>query len=267
MKNLQKSAVIYVRTATIDQTHTSNSVDTQINGCTKYALENNIDIVKVFLDIGRSVKNNTKSEQFEELLQFATTKSNEIDLVLVYQFDRWTRNVEQGLAAKAYLAKYGVELISATQTISPSPTGKFINVVLMAAAELDSTVKSKRVKDAMTEKYKSGDWMWAAPFGYTRTKKVVESEVKPKQEESELVQKIFSMAAEGISVEKITKHFTESDGLPKDVASPIAVERIISNPFYKGYMKSSLVPELVKGNYSPLVTVSLWEQANNNIRN
>jgi DNA invertase Pin-like site-specific DNA recombinase len=137
----------------------------------------------------------------------------------------------------------------------------------MATAELDNEIKSQRVRSAMTEKYKGGDWMWAAPFGYTRTKRVVESELKPNQNESELVKKIFSMAAEGVSVGKITKHFAESDGLPKDVASPIAVERIISNPFYKGYMKSSLVPELVKGNYSPLVTVSLWEQANNNIRN
>lgn len=255
MKKINKTAVIYARSATNEQ----SAIEMQIKSCQDYANENGIEVKKIFIEkvSYRDAYNQSSLKKTQKYLI-----EHKIDCLLVHRIDRISRNFEIVVAVEAFLAKKKIEFIRVSEMgTESSPSGKFIRTILLSTAQFDNEMKSQRVKDAMTEKFKSGDWMWAVPFGYTRTKRIFESEIQPKQNESDLVQKIFSMASEGALVEEI------ANKLPKDFASTISIKKIISNPFYKGYMKSSLVPELVEGNYSPLVTVSLWEKANNNIRN
>lgn len=261
MKKTNKTAVIYARSATNEK----SAIEMQIKSCQDYANKNGVEVKKVFIEKSSNreyIKHTSLQEAQEYLIE------NKVDYFLVHKFDRLSRNIDIALETEAFFAKNHIDLVAVSEIgIKPSVTGEFMKTILLSVAQLDMEMKSKRVKDAMTKRFKSGDWMWATPFGYTRTRSGVESEIKPKQDESELVRKIFSMAGEGASIEEIASQLYDFEGFPKDVMSRISIERIISNPFYKGYMKSSLVPELVKGNYSPLVTVSLWEQANNNIRN
>ena len=257
MNMTNKTAVIYVRTASIDQTHTSNSIDTQINGCMKYASENGINIARVFLDIGCSGKNNTKSSHFEELLQFVTTKSKRIDSVLVYQYDRWTRNIEQGLAAEAYLVKNGVELVSTNQKIESSPSGKFIKVVLMASLELDNEIKAARVRESMKMAYLNGKWVWRVPFGYVRNN---DSSISINKRHLSQIKEIFHLARCGFSLNDIAEALNKNS--KNKYFSTKLVKSIVKNPFYKGIMKSSFSKNLIPGKFAPIVSEEEWQKAN-----
>lgn len=261
MKNLKNGAVIYTRTASSDQNHTSNSIQTQIDSCLNYAKNNDLEVQKIITDIGVSGLHTKSRSSIKELLSYVQRNKN-IGTILVYKFDRLSRSPEEGLVAEAYLSRIGVKLTSVSDNLETTPTEKFIRVIMMAGAELDNDIKGQRVKDCMKAGFEAGNWMWKAPFGYIRKP---DKSIKIDKDNYWLIKRIFAEAGRGTSSLEIAGLVNDSFYVSDVKLSADSIEKIVKNPFYKGFMKSSFSSDLVKGNFKPIVTLKQWERANSKL--
>ena len=86
-----KNAGIYVRVSTEHQAQEGYSVAAQKNNLAKFAKDNNFNIYSVYSDEGISGKNIKDRPEVKRLIN--DIELGVIEVVLIYKFDRLTRNV------------------------------------------------------------------------------------------------------------------------------------------------------------------------------
>jgi Resolvase, N terminal domain len=110
-------AVIYVRTATRQQTQHGNSIPAQIDACRKYAEENGFDVTEVFADPGYSGIRLDRPA----LSQMRGLIAREpISAVVVSDLTRLTRSVTHYLILESEFAKKGTHVHCVVRAASSS---------------------------------------------------------------------------------------------------------------------------------------------------
>ena len=264
-------AIIYIRVSDQSQNE-NNSLETQLKACKIFAENDNYNVIEIFREEGASAKHIQTRPEMRRLLEFCTLKKNQIDAVIVYKMDRWTRNTEEGLIAMSLLAKYGVNVLPASEITEQSPIGKAIRTILMTVSELDNDLKGIRVQDNMKTMFRNGLWCWKPRLGYKRPYKTKEeNKGKPTiidEQYSEILKALFNKAAETtVSKDYLAKYI---NGLGfKQIygkeANGRLVGRIIGDTFYYGYMYAPKWKEYAWGKHKPLVDQNIWERANLNL--
>ena len=100
------NAVIYARFSSYGQRE--ESIEGQLAACHKYADENELAIVNEYIDRAASATND-KREQFQQMIFDAENEN--IDVVLVYQLDRFARNRFDAALYRKRLQENGVRLL------------------------------------------------------------------------------------------------------------------------------------------------------------
>ena len=130
-----KNAVIYARTATMDQAKCGYSIDCQIAECKKLAVDNGCTVTEVFVDAGES-GSNLERPAYKEMTEYC--ENNDIDVVIVWKLDRLTRNLRDYYTKIVpFLEKHGIKLLSATSNMND------INFLLSYKISLFKTRKKK----------------------------------------------------------------------------------------------------------------------------
>ncbi len=181
------------------------------------------------------------------MLEFACDRTNSIDLVIVYSFSRFFRNVGQYLHYKEQLKRAGVRLISTTQDIPEGPHGELMETILAAFDGHQSEVNAGVVRDMMMANAEDGYWNGSAPpFGYrTRVALVLRRKEKKileiADEEAAIVNLIFRLYLHGyegggpMGIKSITTHLNARGYRYRGKAFYTAsVERILKNEAYIG---------------------------------
>jgi DNA invertase Pin-like site-specific DNA recombinase len=87
MKKEIKTAVIYARYSSDNQSE--QSIDGQLRVCNEYAKNNDIIILDTYIDRAMTGTNDNRPD-FQRMIKDSSRK--EWDYVLVYKFDRFSRN-------------------------------------------------------------------------------------------------------------------------------------------------------------------------------
>ena len=103
-----KKVAFYGRYSSAIQTE--QSIEGQFHVCEKYAAENDLQIVRQYIDRAKSGTNDNRPE-FQRML--ADSASHTFEGVLVYKLDRFARNRYDSAIAKHKLRENGVRVISA----------------------------------------------------------------------------------------------------------------------------------------------------------
>ena len=107
------NAVIYARYSSTNQTE--NSIDGQIHECRKFADYHGYAIIGTYID---RAKSGTSVESRDEFLKMiADAKKQQFAYVIVYRFDRFTRNRYDSVIYKKELANSGVRVISTCENV------------------------------------------------------------------------------------------------------------------------------------------------------
>lgn len=260
-------AVIYIRVSDPSQIE-NNSLGTQLKACKSFAEASNLEVVEVFREEGFSAKHIHTRPEMRRMLKFCTSKKNNISRIIVYKMDRWTRNVEEGLAAMTVLAKFGVAVIPATETAEQSPMGKAMRTILMAFGELDNSIKSERVRDNMQTMFREGTWCWKCPVGYMRLGDSRDERrgqpVILNKPFARIIKLLFEKASTGYYTKKQLADYLNSLGF-KDFygkeATGKKVGEILGNTFYYGEMYAKKWNEYHWGKHEKLVDKEIWEKA------
>ena len=139
-----KTAVIYARYSSDNQSE--QSIEGQLRICEQYAKFNDILILDTYIDRAMTGTNDNRPD-FQRML--IDSEKKQWDYVLVYKFDRFSRDKFQTVTHKKKLKDNGVKVISAMENIPDSPEGIILESLLEAMSQYYSMELSQKVKRGM----------------------------------------------------------------------------------------------------------------------
>ena len=190
MEKRFKTAVIYARYSSDNQSE--QSIEGQLHVCEDYAINNDILILDTYIDRAMTGTNDNRPA-FQKMI--ADSKKKEWDFVLVYKFDRFSRNKFETLKHKTTLKENGVQLISATEYLPDTPERIIIESIFEGYAEYYSAELSQKVKRGMRETRSKGNFTGGTIiYGY----KVENKKVIIDEEQAEVVRFIYNQYSVGV---------------------------------------------------------------------
>lgn len=195
-----KTAVIYARYSSENQTE--QSIEGQMRVCEEYAKSNNILILNSYIDRAMTGTNDNRPA-FQKMMK--DSSNGEWDYVLVYKFDRFSRNKYETAMHKKTLKDNGVKLRSATEYLPDTPEAIIMESMFEGYAEYYSAELSQKVKRGMNETRLKGNFTGGfLIYGY----KIVDKKIYIDEEKAEVVRYIFKQFSLGIYVKDIIKELT-----------------------------------------------------------
>jgi len=251
-------AIIYCRVSSDEQVK-GYSLKIQEDACRKKCEQEGWEIEKVFIEEGESAKTKDRT-QLIKLSNFCCKNKNKIDFLVVYKLDRFSRSVDAHHLIKANLKRYGTSLVSATEQIDDSPTGKLSENVLASFAQFDNDVRAERTTSGMKERLKTGGWCWVAPLGY-RNVTTGDSKIISPDEKAPLIKRLFEEYATGLYTIKQVAQKTSRWGLRTKKGKklrPQAIAKLLVHKIYMGVAESKEWGIESQGNWKAIIEPELW---------
>lgn len=268
-----RTGACYIRVSTDDQTDLSP--DTQLSMLQQYAKQHDIILNKehIFIDEGISGRKSKNRPEFQRMIGMAKSNPKPFDVILVWKFSRFARNQEESIFYKSLLRKERkIDIISVSENIDDSPFGSLIERIIEWFDEYYSIRLGEEVKRSMTENAKRGIVQTGAPFGYI---KKANEPLQIYDPEAKWIRYIFRRFLEGSSYFGIAKEL-KANGIKTKAGNDFenrAVEYIINNPMYAGYVRWTPSGQtvgkriyndpdtiIVKGDHEPIITETTWKQ-------
>jgi len=102
-----KKALLYGRSAT-DDSQSRSSLEQQEYKLRQYCLEENIQVIEFYGDICSG--SNFQRPQWKHMMEYVKDHPSVVELILFVDFNRFSRNVDEGICMKGLLGSIGVEL-------------------------------------------------------------------------------------------------------------------------------------------------------------
>ena len=228
-----KTAVIYARYSSDNQTE--QSIEGQLRVCEQYAKNNDIIILKTYIDRAMTGTNDNRPD-FQQMIKDSASK--EWQNIIVYKLDRFSRNKYETAKYKKILKDNGIKLISAMENIPDTPEGIILESLLEGMAEYYSAELSQKVKRGMNETRLKGNFTGGTIiYGYN----VENHKVVINEEQAEVIRFIYEQYALGVYVKDIIQKLNEKHiyNRGKPFARNI-IYNILKNEKYSGiYMHNN----------------------------
>ncbi len=258
-----KNALAYARVSTKEQAEKGLSIPAQLKAIREYAKSHNFRIVGEFTDLGESAKTADRP-QFRKMIK-RCQKDKTINTVIVHKIDRFSRNNIDFFAYKAILKKEGIKLISVSENIEETPSGEFIENVLVAMAQFYSSNLAEETLKGLKEKFSRGEWPLLAPIGYKNMRdEKGHSYIVEDKDTSYLIKQIFKLYSTGqYSLGSLSKEMVKRGLKTKNgkLFSHQQIKRILRNKFY--ISKMTMWNKEIHGKHKPLISESLFNQVQN----
>ena len=246
-----KTAVIYARYSSDSQSE--QSIDGQLRVCEEYAKNNDLLIVATYIDRAMTGTNDNRPD-FQRMIKDSSSKS--WDYVLVYKFDRFSRNKFEAGLHKRTLKNNGVKVISATEYIPDSPEAIILESMLEGYAEYFSAELAQKVKRGMRETRRKGNFQGGTLlYGY----KLDGRKIVIDEEKAVIVNYIYEQYSKGVYVRNIINTLTSQGVIYR--GKPFAtntIYNILKNRKYSGvYYHEN---ERIDNMYPQIVPTDLFEK-------
>ncbi len=269
-----KRAVIYVRVSTKDQAERGDdpegySIPAQRAACRHKAEALGAVVADgdEYIDRGESAKTADRPE-LQRMLE--RLKARDIDYVIVHKVDRLARNRIDDVTIGLALRAAGVQLVSVTENIDDTPSGKLLHGIMASIAEFYSGNLAAEILKGTTQKAKAGGTPHLAPVGYLNVREIVDGRerrtVAIDPERAPLVVWAFEVYATGEwSLSNLLDELTDrgltnrgGPGRPERPLSLSRLHRLLSDPYYIGIVTYRGMQ--YEGRHSRLVTPEVFDQ-------
>lgn len=207
-----KTAVVYARYSSDKQREAS--IDDQLRVCRSWCEAEGIEIVREYKDYALSGKTDQRPE-FRQMVANAP----ESDYVVVYMFDRFSRDRYDSATYKKMLRECGVRVVSATEKVEDTPEGGLQEGLLEILSEYYVRDLARKVRRGMEGNALKARNNGYKVFGYDtdpETRRYVVNEA-----EAACVREMFARHIGGESINSIARvmaerGWTTSTGKPVD---------------------------------------------------
>ena len=226
------NVVIYARYSSASQNE--QSIEGQLKVCQEYANSNNYSIIGKYIDRARSGKTDNRP-QFLQMIE--DSKKRNFDAVLVYQLDRFSRNIYDSVFYSKCLQDNGVRLISANENIPDDACGLILQGTLWGMNAYYLRELSQKVQRGMqinAQKCFSNGGNIPLGFKIGKDKKFIID-----KKNAETVKKIFTYFINGYSKTEIV-NLLNSNNLKNSKGNNFNIDNItfiLKNEKYRGVYK------------------------------
>ncbi len=276
----------------------SSSITNQRMIVQNYCKQNNITLVREFVDDGYSGGNFNRPGFKEMLKQLEQGKAN---LVITKDLSRLGRDMrEASYYAEQFFPEHGIQYIAIADNFD-TEHDNIMAPFLFAMNEVYLRDGSRKVKDVLRNKRESGQYCACPPYGYRKDQEN-RHRLAPDEATAPVVERIFKRAAAGDSSRKIALDLNADGVIPplkyrvlyrdefseegaaraSDVWNYTTVKRILKNPVYLGHTllgrskkvsvkskKKVAVPRdnwaVTEDTHPPLVDKALFQRAQENL--
>ena len=173
---MSKRAVVYLRVSTTAQADTDYDVEgysipAQRDACWRKADAIGADVVDEYVDRGESART-TQRPALQRML--TRLEAGDIDFVIVHKVDRLARSRSDDVAITLTFKQHGVHLVSATENIDDTPSGKLLHGIMATIAEFYSQNLASEARKGMRQKAKNGGTPYRAPTGYKNVRETID---------------------------------------------------------------------------------------------
>ena len=276
----------------------SSSITNQRMIVQNYCKQNNITLVREFVDDGYSGGNFNRPGFKEMLKQLEQGKAN---LVITKDLSRLGRDMrEASYYAEQFFPEHGIQYIAIADNFD-TEHDNIMAPFLFAMNEVYLRDGSRKVKDVLRNKRESGQYCACPPYGYRKDREN-RHRLAPDEATAPVVERIFKRAAAGDSSRKIALDLNADGVIPplkyrvlyrdefseegashaSDTWNYTTVKRILKNPVYLGHTllgrskkvsvkskKKVAVPRdswaVTEDPHPPLVDESLFQRAQENL--
>ena len=226
-----KNAVIYARYSSHSQNEMS--IEGQVAECRRYASEHDLIVVQEYIDRAQSATTD-KRPNFIRMIE--DSEHGAFDIILVYQFDRFARNVNDAGYYRKILADRGVSVISAMERIPTDSSGIITQGMIDAVNQWYSAQLSEKVTRGMRQraeqfKYNGGNLTYG--FDVDKDGHYILNPIT-----APIVKEIFERVASGETTVSIANDFNKR-----------GIKTVRGNSFGKNSLQSILRNERYKGTY------------------
>lgn len=206
-----KKAVGYVRVSTSEQVLEGISLDNQKAKIKGYCDLNDLELLEIIEDAGKSGKNLSR-DGIDTILW--KIKKKEIDAVVVYKLDRLSRNVIDTLTLIETIEKAGITFHSLNEKIDTSTAmGRFFLNITASLAQMERDLISERTKDALQMKIANNERAGQVPFGWRLAKDG--NTLIPHEGEQEVIKAITRLRSQGLSYRAICEALYRAGYIPQ----------------------------------------------------
>jgi site-specific DNA recombinase len=217
---------IYIRVSTQEQATEGYSIPAQKERLITYCKAQGWDDYKLYIDEGVSAKD-TDRPQLSLLLEHV--KAEQINMILVYRLDRFTRSVRDLYNLLETLEKHKCSFKSQTEIYDTSSAiGRMFIGLVALLAQWETENLSERIKMALNKKVSGGERVGNIPYGFD----LDENERLIKNDKSLIVLDMIDKIKKGMSTNQLVKHLNETNN---DRTWHVnGVLRILKNPVLYG---------------------------------
>lgn len=251
----------YTRVSSQEQVN-NYSLETQKDAIEKFCQDNNYDLVNIYREEGESAKSINRTE-FSRMINDCGSKSNDVEMVVIYSFDRFARNVLDHLQIREELKAVGVRVVSILQPLEDDPNGRLFELIHAAFAQHDNEMRALRVVSGMTKALSEGRWMWAAPYGYRRNKPKSSPSLSIFEDEARWVRYAFEQVAKGKKKSQVLDELNRQGArtVKGEFFTKQKLDNIISNSLYAGLINKMEIKAI--GDFEPIISEEIYNKANN----
>ena len=257
----EQVAVIWTRVSTAEQYNKNYSVENQRKACIEYYERNNIRIKKD--DYGATNESaKVEGELFLNMIADILLDP-EINRVVVYDFDRFSRNSVAGITTKAKLKKSGIIVSSINQPIDQNNfLADAIENILIILADIDNAMRRHKCGEGMKACINRGEWYSKPPMGYD-SRKVGKTHIITVNETGKLLREAFLWKAnENLSNVEILRRL-EARGLK---LYKQRLTEIFRNVFYCGKIQHQYLGDrIIDGKQEKLVSQAIFDKVQENL--
>lgn len=259
-----KRAITYQR---ISNDRQSNwSIEGQQSAIQNCCDRNQVEIVDAFVDDGYTATNFDRPD-YKRLNHFIEKHHRTVDHLVVFAFDRFSRDAGEALVAiKKLQRQFAIKVVSVSEgiTFDADDPASFFYAGLMLLKGEDEIIRNKvRINMGIhTAKKLQGRFLGVAPFGYKNARDEGNKPVIiPNVETEPIVRYIFNAYLENAPIADIIK---EARKLGFKQSGNSSIQRILQNPVYVGLIHvrayKDSPDEWVDGIHKPLIDkVSFYE--------
>jgi site-specific DNA recombinase len=258
-------AVIFARVSTQEQGDDGHSIEAQLIKMRTYCKNNNLEIIKEF----SVVESSTKGErpEFNKCLEFIKGQKTKVALI-IDKVDRLQRSILDVPKIDALVSTNKVSLhfldIGRLDNDSNASQKAFYRMAVVFANAYTDAI-SDNVKRTNDQKRKEGTILGPAPIGYLNMPRPASQKravVGFDPERAYIVKRIFEEYATGLCSMNEVRINATNRGLRtvkgNNKLGKSQIEKILSNPFYYGYMISK--GNVYEHQYDRLITKELFDQ-------
>ena len=253
-------AIIYVRVSTEEQAKKGYSIDGQIQRDKEYAYRMGYEVVKVFVEQGKSAKDLNRPV-LQTMFKFIKTNYKDIDALIFWKWDRLSRGEDSDyVELGAMFKKYGITPLSTEENNDNSPEAKLMRRITFATSTYELDKDSQRTKMGMQRKAEEGHFPSKAPIGYINKRDSQDKGyIAIDDKNAFYIKKCFEYYASGMYSldslgDKMYKEgFKDKYGRPYKARK---FEEILKNVFYIGDFIWAGVR--YKGKHKPIISTKLF---------